>query len=63
MNDPKTMAVFGKLISGRAGYVPVQERRQEQLLCSGCKIPLTGDEKFCPECGTKVVKQEQKQEQ
>jgi len=62
MNDPKTMAVFGKLISGRAGYMPIEEKRQEIPICSGCGLRLTGDEKFCPECGTKIEKK-QKQEQ
>ncbi|MFA5084712.1 MAG: hypothetical protein WC475_05055 [Candidatus Paceibacterota bacterium] len=61
MNDPKTLQVFGKLISGRTGYTPVEERRVEQLFCSGCHIPLTGDEKFCQECGTKVEKKEKKE--
>ncbi len=41
---------FGKLISGRTGYMPVIEKRQEQLICSKCNKMLNGDEKFCPEC-------------
>ena len=62
MNDPKTLSVFGKLISGRAGYMPVQEKKVEQLICKGCGVHLMGEEKFCPECGSKVEKQqEQKQ--
>lgn len=63
MNDPKTLEIFGKLISGRSGYIPVQERRVEILYCTGCHLELSGEEKFCPECGTKVVKEEPKQEQ
>lgn len=59
MNDPKTLEIFGKIISGRSGYMPVIERRQEPLICKGCRVQLNGEEKFCPECGTKV---EQKQE-
>jgi rubrerythrin len=59
MNDPKVLSAFGKLISGRPGYTPVVERRVEQLICKGCGIPLMGEEKFCPECGTKVEKQQE----
>ena len=63
MDDPKTLEIFGQLISGRAGYMPVIERREEPLICSGCHIRLNGEEKFCSECGTKVVKQEPKKEE
>jgi len=63
MNDPKTLEIFGKIISGKSGYIPIQERREEILYCSGCHIQLGGEEKFCPECGTKVVKQQPKQEE
>jgi rRNA maturation endonuclease Nob1 len=58
MNDPKTQEIFGLLISGRKGYIPVQEKRIESLVCKNCKIQLSGEEKFCPECGAKVEKQE-----
>lgn len=63
MDDPKTLEIFGKLISGRSGYMPVIERREEPKICKGCNIRLTGEEKFCPECGTKVEQQEKKKEQ
>ncbi len=56
MNNPKVIEAFGKLISGRSGYMPIIEKRQEQLICSDCKHALIGDEKFCPECGAKVEK-------
>jgi len=61
MNDPKVLSAFGKLVSGRSGYTPVVEKRVDQLICAGCGLHLMGEEKFCPECGTKVEKkQEQK---
>jgi len=63
MDDPKTLEIFGKLISGRSGYIPVIERRVELVYCKTCHLQLGGEEKFCPECGTKVVKEEPKQEQ
>ena len=58
MNDTKVLEAFGKLISGKSGYVPIIERRQEPIICSECKQELMGEEKFCPECGTKVEKKE-----
>lgn len=54
MNDPKIMEVFGKLISGRSGYIPIIEKRVEQIVCSNCNHQLIGDEKFCPECGNPI---------
>lgn len=56
MNDPKVAAAFGKLISGKDNYVPVIEKKHEPLICKKCSFQLCGDEKFCPECGTKVEK-------
>jgi len=56
MNDPQVVQAFGKLISGRSNYTPVIEKRPPQ--CPNCKLILNGDEKFCPECGTKVNIQE-----
>lgn len=56
MNDPKTQEIFGLLISGKKGYIPVQERRVEVIYCKGCRRQMNEDEKFCPECGTKVEK-------
>ena len=56
MNDPKVLEAFGKLISGKSRYTPIIEKRQELLVCSNCHTQLTGDEKFCPQCGTKIEK-------
>jgi hypothetical protein len=56
MNDPKTLEIFGQLISGRKGYIPVQEKRIEIVYCKGCRRQMNEEEKFCPECGTKVEK-------
>jgi hypothetical protein len=56
MNDPKTLEIFGQLISGRKGYMPVIERRVEVIYCKGCKRQMQEEEKFCPECGTKNEK-------
>jgi len=58
MNDPKVMEAFGKLISGKSGYKTVIERREDTVICSNCHKSLIGDEKFCPECGTRVEKKQ-----
>lgn len=60
MNDPKVVAAFGKLVSGKTGYIPIIEKKQEPLICSKCDFQFCGDEKFCPECGTKIEKKEEK---
>lgn len=57
MNDEKVLDAFSKLVSGKAGYRTVVERRQEPIICKNCKRQLEGEEKFCPECGTKVEKE------
>ena len=56
MDDPKTQEIFGYLISGKKGYIPIQERRVEIIHCKGCGRQMSDEEKFCPECGTKVEK-------
>ncbi|MCX6741772.1 MAG: zinc-ribbon domain-containing protein [Candidatus Pacearchaeota archaeon] len=56
MDDKKTQEIFGYLISGKRGYIPVQERRVEIIRCKGCGRQVNDEEKFCPECGTKSEK-------
>jgi rRNA maturation endonuclease Nob1 len=52
---------FSKLVSGgKAGYKTVIERKKEPLKCQSCGTILEGNEKFCPECGTPVKKEEKK---
>lgn len=47
--------VFGKLISGKAGYKPVIEKKKEILMCKNCMTPLlVQEQKFCHECGMKI---------
>ena len=45
--------VFGKLISGRAGYRPVIEKKEVIIVCPGCQTKLDPRQKFCHECGLK----------
>ena len=61
MDNDQVLDAFSKLVSGKSGYRTVVERRVEPVICSNCKLQLTGEEKFCPECGTKVEKKENKE--
>jgi rRNA maturation endonuclease Nob1 len=53
-NDASFANAFGKLISGRAGYTPVIEKKQIIIKCKNCGKILEDTQKFCDECGTKV---------
>ena len=46
---------FSALVSGgKPGYKTIIEKTKPVPKCSGCGSILTGDEKFCPECGNKL---------
>ncbi len=50
---------FSKIVSGgRTGYRAVIEKIIV-VKCKSCGKILDGNEKFCPECGTKVEKTQQ----
>ena len=55
MVNPDVHDAFAALISGKKGYKTVIERKVEPKKCSSCASILNGDEKFCPECGNKLV--------
>ena len=55
MNSKAVEDAFSFLVSGKRGYKTVIERKVEPVKCSGCSLVLKGDEKSCPECGTKIA--------
>ena len=55
-NDAIAMA-FGKLVSGKAGYKAVIEKKPMVIKCNECCYTLDMSQKFCHECGAKVEKQ------
>ena len=48
---------FSRIVSGKSGYKAVIERKKELPRCpnSECAKLLEGIEKFCPECGAKII--------
>jgi rubrerythrin len=47
---------FSKIVSGgKSGYKAVIDRPKAIPKCPKCGKVLDGGEKFCPECGTKLV--------
>lgn len=57
MDSDDVAAAFSRLVSGgRAGYKTIIEKDKPKIYCKSCNLILSGGEKFCPECGTKVEK-------
>ncbi|MFH0874324.1 MAG: hypothetical protein V1859_00140 [archaeon] len=49
---------FSKIVSGKAGYRTVIEKKPVIIKCASCATILDISQKFCHECGTKVEKKE-----
>ncbi len=55
-NSDAVMDAFSALVSGKkSGYKTIIERRKEIPKCPGCSKTLSGEEKFCPDCGHKIA--------
>jgi rRNA maturation endonuclease Nob1 len=54
--DPEAIQdAFAKVVSGRAGYKAIIERRVEPVKCRKCgRLIEDASAKFCPDCGEKV---------
>jgi len=46
--------LFAKIVNSKPGYKAVVEMRKEPMKCTKCGHIREGQEKFCPECGTKT---------
>jgi len=53
-DEESVQAAFSKLVSGRSDYKAIIEKRKDIPKCTSCSKLLEGEEKFCPECGTKI---------
>jgi hypothetical protein len=63
LENEKTFDAFSRLVSGgKAGYKSVIEKKKDIPKCKKCGKELTGEEKFCPECGEKTEWQKKKEE-
>lgn len=62
-DSQETTNAFSKLVSGgKENYETVIDKAKEEEKCSNCDYILDGDEKFCPECGSKVNKDSNKEQ-
>jgi rRNA maturation endonuclease Nob1 len=55
-NNDAVLDAFSKIVSGKAGYRTVIEKKVIVIRCQNCQTVLDASEKFCHECGTKVEK-------
>jgi rRNA maturation endonuclease Nob1 len=55
-NDASFQGALGKLVSGRAGYKPVIEKKYIPIKCKNCNSIVDDSQKFCHECGAKIEK-------
>lgn len=46
---------FSKVVSGRVGYKAVIERKKPNPKCTKCGRGGDPEQKFCPQCGGKMV--------
>lgn len=53
-NSDDISSIFGKLVSGKSGYKAAIDVSRPAPRCKICQVVLGGEEKFCPECGSKL---------
>ena len=54
--DPASIQdAFSKIVSGKVGYKTVIERKKIPPKCTKCGRGGDVDQKFCPQCGGKMV--------
>ena len=54
--DPESIQdAFSKIVSGKVGYKAVIERKKIPPKCSKCGRGGDEDQKFCPQCGGKMI--------
>lgn len=48
-------SILGKVLSGRDGYEVAEEEKVEKQLRCECGWPVESGQKFCGECGKKLL--------
>tara|TARA_Y100000310_G_C20424913_1_gene688571 strand:+ start:442 stop:663 length:222 start_codon:yes stop_codon:yes gene_type:complete len=57
-NSEEVSDAFSALVSGgKPGYKTIIEKSPEAIQCPECTKNLTGEENYCPECGTKLIEE------
>ena len=51
----KIRKIMGKVLSGRSDYEAIEEKRTEKVKKCECGWPIEAGQKFCQECGNKLV--------
>jgi len=49
------MGAFSKIVSGKMGYKTIIEKKKIPPKCIKCGRGGDNDQKFCPQCGGKMV--------
>ncbi|MEK6835656.1 MAG: zinc ribbon domain-containing protein [Nanoarchaeota archaeon] len=52
VKNQAVLDTLGEVLSGKKGYKIVQETTIRP--CRNCRKPVKSNDKFCPECGTKI---------
>jgi rRNA maturation endonuclease Nob1 len=60
-DSPEVEEAFSRLVSGKVGYKTIILKDKLKQACKNCGFELSGEEKFCPECGTKIIQEEKQQ--
>ena len=51
----KIKKIMGKVLSGRSDYEVAEEAKVEKVMKCDCGWPIEPGQKFCQECGSKLV--------
>lgn len=54
--DESFTSAFSKIVSGKAGYKAVIEKKHIPVKCKNCNTIVDDAQKFCHECGAKIEK-------
>ena len=53
--SPEFIDAFSKIVSGRPNYKAVVDVKPISMKCRKCNADVTDRQKFCQECGEKII--------